>query len=172
MCAYEEMINTLIKIKKRMKESDKKKIWEYYLPNMAAEEKDIKLIGEQLGIELNDEIKEFWMQANGWNCFYQMVDLFGTEDMLSEKMDYAKKLLSVNLIYQDEFTMEQLLPIALSRDDMDIFAVVISKNKDYGKVIWYAGGEIERFSSFKIFLNAMIGYCEDDMKDFFDFITS
>ena len=148
-----------------MKEEDKKGIWEYCFPNTSATEKDVILIEEQLGIEIDKEIKEFWLHANGWNCFYQMVDLFGTEDMLSEKMNHAKELLSINLLYQDEFTMDQLLPIAVSRDDMDIFASVISKNKEYGKVIWYAGGEIERFASFKTFLSEMTKYCEQNMND-------
>lgn len=148
-----------------MKEKDIKGIWEYYLPNKSATEKDINLIEEQLKIEIDKEIKEFWLHSNGWDCFYQMVDLFGTEDMLSEKMNHAKKLLSINLLYQDEFTMDQLLPIAVSREDMDIFASVISKNTEYGKVIWYAGGEIERFASFKIFLVEMTKYCEQDMND-------
>ena len=91
-------------------------------------------------------------------------DLFSLDDYHSDKMDYAKTLLVTELEYQDEFKINELLPIAVSRDDMDLFVLVVGGNS-IGQVIWFAGGVIERFDSIKSFLSGMMGYSKADMKD-------
>lgn len=158
-----EKINELKEIKAEMKKNDINNIWEYYDPNPPANDEKIASIKDK-GIVLDNEIIEFWKICNGWNCFYQMVDLFGTTDIFSEKMNYANTILKIEIDNQNEFENGQLMPIAISREDMDIFAYVKYGNSA-GKIIWYAGGEIERFASFSDFFAHMIEYCRADMND-------
>lgn len=35
----------------------------------------------------------------------------------------------------------------------------------FGQIIWFAGGEIERFGSIKAFLEGMMEYSKADMRD-------
>ena len=163
MFEFEKKINELKEIKAEMKKNDINNIWEYFEPNPPASESEIASVRNQ-GIVPDKEIIEFWKINNGWNCFYQMVDLFGTIDMFSERMNYANTILKIEIDNQNEFKNGQLLPIAISRDDMDIFAYVKDGNCK-GKVIWYAGGEIERFDSFINFFTCMIEYCRADLND-------
>mgnify|MGYP002659870738 CR=1 FL=1 len=163
MFEFEKKINELKEIKAEMRKKDIKNIWEYYEPNPPASESEIARVRNK-GLMLDEEIIEFWKNNNGWNCFYQMVDLFGTTDMFSERMNYANTILKIEIENQNEFNGGQLLPIAISRDDMDIFTYVKDGNCR-GKVIWYAGGEIERFDSFIDFFSCMIEYCRADLYD-------
>jgi len=70
-------------------------------------------------------------------------------------MNYAKTILHTILEYQEEFEINDLLPIAVSRDDIDVFVLVVGE-KSFGQVIWFAGGIIERFDSIRAFLTEML----------------
>lgn len=158
------IIEEYANLKQRMAEVDTDKLWEYYLPNSPANQDILKDFISELCVEIPKELMELYQIANGWNCFYQMVDLFCLDDYHSDKMDYAKTLLVTELEYQDEFKINELLPIAVSRDDMDLFVIVVG-GSSLGQVIWFAGGIIERFDSIKSFLSGMMGYSKADMKD-------
>ena len=58
-----------------------------------------------------------------------------------------------------------LLPVAVSRTDMDLFVMVLKTGRRFGEIIWLAGGEIDRFESFKDFFKAMIEYNKLDLED-------
>ena len=52
----------------------------------------------------------------------------------------------------------RLFPLAVSRDDIDLFIIVLGNGTCSGNVIWIAGGEIERFKTFSEYFKAMISY--------------
>ena len=60
---------------------------------------------------------------------------------------------------------EDLFPIAVSRDDLDLFVMVLKKGNRYGEIIWLAGGEIDRYESFTEFFKAMIEYNKLNAED-------
>lgn len=55
-------------------------------------------------------------------------------------------------------TNEELLPIGVTTDDMDLFLMTRPQSQMPGQVIWLAGCEIERFSSFTDYFHSMIDY--------------
>lgn len=60
---------------------------------------------------------------------------------------------------------EHLLPVAVSRTDKDLFVMVTAEGEQHGQVIWLAGGEIDTFSSFSDFFEAMIDYNKEELED-------
>lgn len=142
-------------LKQEMEKIDKDKLWEYYMPNDPADEETVKESLSKLGVNIPNELIELYQVLNGWDCFFQMVDLFSLSDYFSDKMNYAKTILHTILEYQEEFEINDLLPIAVSRDDIDVFVLVVG-GKSFGQVIWFAGGIIERFDSIRFFLTEML----------------
>ena len=105
--------------------------------------------------------------ANGWKCFYQLVDLFGTKDFESNMMSYAKTLLNAETEFDESLqkNRDYLFPIAVSQTDNDLFVMVLADGREYGQVIWLAGGVIERFDTFSEFFEAMIEYNKEELED-------
>lgn len=160
MNKYKQLIEKLLTIKDEMKKIDTEAIWEYYSPELPCNDADIDVVEHTLNIKLDDEYTSFLLCANGWKCFYQAVDLFGTNELLSEKMEAAKFILDLELEYNDILfnIKDRLLPIAHSREDKDLFVIVIGEGTNAGKVIWFAGGVIDEFESFYDFFDSMIEY--------------
>lgn len=48
-----------------------------------------------------------------------------------------------------------LLPIAATEQDLDLFAMTAPGSPRPGEVIWFAGNEVQRFSSFDEYFLAM-----------------
>lgn len=170
MRGFDKLFSEMLSVCKELTAADKGELWEHYNPEPAAEMSEIMQAQEKLNVRFSEEYIEFLKTANGWNCFYQLVDLFGTEDFISEeseRMTYAKNLLNVNLEYIDSLQSirDYLLPIAVSRTDMDLFVLMLAEGEEYGQVVWLAGGEIERFSSFNHFFEEMIEYNREELED-------
>lgn len=159
-------IAVLLDVRNQLMEADKQGLWEYHFPEVAATPEEITEIQKRLNLALSEEYKTFLLCANGWKCFFQMVDLFGTNDLISDKMEFARDLLAVEMEYDQELQelKDQLLPIAASEDDNDLFAMVLAPGERFGEVIWLAGGEIERFPSFMDFFESMIKYNEEEVR--------
>lgn len=141
---------------------DTEHLWEYRLPRVAAAEKDVKEAEAALGHSLDVRYGNFLRAANGWPCFYQSVDLFGTQELLGSKaMQSATAMLEeiVPEALEKSFLRHvDLLPIAVSRDDKDLFVMSRPDSNRPGVVIWFAGAEVERFPDFDEFFLAMIDY--------------
>ena len=165
---WKELIVIMLMVQDEMMKADNDNLWEYHYPKVACKPSDITDIENKIGKKLNQDYIDFLLCANGWNCFYQMVDLFGTNDLISDKMNRAKELLEVEVYYNEELKSlsDRLLPIAVSRDDIDLFVIVLGDGDYAGNVIWLAGGEIDRFESFTEFFKSMLEYnksCRDDL---------
>lgn len=167
MNRWKKRLAEMLMIRNELYKADKGQLWEYYYPEVAAELSEILLVQEKLQIKLSQDYIDFLLCANGWRCFYQLVDLFGTKDFESESMSLAKMLLNTELEYDELLNdiREYLFPIAVSRTDKDLFVMVLTEGREYGQIIWLAGGEIERFLSFSDFFEAMIEYNKDELED-------
>ncbi|MED4461925.1 SMI1/KNR4 family protein [Metabacillus fastidiosus] len=157
----------MMTVRQEMQKYDKKKLWDYYLPETAAAESEIMEAENCLGFFLDPYYKEFLKHANGWKGFSQTIDLFGTEELCqSGDMEYANMILNAienSLIEESSFSQDQLLPIAATKMDKDLFVLTKWNSPSPGIVIWFAGEEVERFNNFKQLFLAMIDYNRDDL---------
>jgi hypothetical protein len=117
----------------------------------------------QLGHSIDKGYRDFLMCANGWKCFSQTVNLFGTGDLMgSSLMDYALEILCIlddeNVIASSGFTKAELLPIAATFEDRDLFVMTRATSHQPGVVIWSSGQEIERYLNFEKYFLTMADY--------------
>lgn len=79
-----------VMIQQRIEELDREGLWDHHLPGVAAGEDEIAATEERIGFPLDPQYRRFLRFANGWRCFYQAVDLFGTPNLLgAPPMDSA-----------------------------------------------------------------------------------
>ena len=167
---WKEQIVTMVYVKQALHEVDESNLWPWHLPNVATTEEQLKVVEEYLGHNLDSRYKLFLKQADGWQGFYQTVDLFGTEQLLGgSKMSYATMLLDVldeeSVLKASGFAKNDLLPIAVTTSDKDLFVITCPHSVNPGVVIWFAGYEIDRFPSFDEYFLAMIDYNRADYQD-------
>ncbi|MDV7459835.1 SMI1/KNR4 family protein [Acinetobacter baumannii] len=166
---WTQKIARLALVKNSLYEADTKKIWPYYLPELAATIDDIIKTEIILGEEIDKFYKSFLLYANGWKGFYQYVDLFGLTDLIEgEKKKYALDLLNIiDITYLSKkgICRTDLMPIAATLIDKDIFLIGKPNSSIAGEVIWYAGEEIEIFKNFNEFFLAMIDYNIEEVND-------
>lgn len=167
LTAWMVRIVRMLEVRNKMYLADTEQLWDYYYPELAAQLEDILSLQKKLNVTLSQDYIDFLLRANGWKCFYQNVDLFGTKDFGAKNMTYAKQLLNVELEYHDSLRQikDYLLPIAVSRTDKDLFVMVLTEGKDFGQIVWLAGGEIDRFSSFVEFFDSMMEYNQLELEE-------
>lgn len=152
----------MVVIKQTIADLDKEGLWRYKLPGLAATEDDLRKVERHLGEPLDAEYKEFLKFAGGWPAFYQTVDLFGHQDLLGNmRFTHAQTMLEAvkrSVLDAAKVKHEQLLPIAASPVDRDLFVITRRAADKPGVVIWIAGTEIDRFPSFNEYFLAMMDY--------------
>jgi|SRR6185312_537968 len=111
---------------------------------------------------LDRQYATFLRHANGWRAFYQTVDLFGTGELSGGSlMTYACDLLRYvepEVLVTADLQRADLLPIAATRQDKDLFVLVKPGAKQSGSVVWFAGTEIQRFDGFEEYFLVMVDY--------------
>lgn len=156
-------------VKHALSEADNRKIWPYYLPEIAATNEDILKVESFLGEEIDKLYVSFLLYSNGWKGFYQYVDLFGVSELIGgNPMPYALDLLSIiedSYFCQKGICRQDLIPIAATLIDKDIFLIGKVTSKISGQIIWYAGEEIEIFKDFDEFFMAMVDYNIEELYD-------
>ena len=117
---------------------------------------------------LDPGYRDFLRHAGGWPAFYQTVDLFGPDELLgSPQFAAAREAL---LSMEDEALAEcgeapcNLLPIAATSEDLDLFLIAGPEAETPGQVFWYAGGLIDTFPSFTEYFLAMVDYNRDEIR--------
>ena len=154
---WKDKISVMVLVKQEIQRLDKMGIWPHYLPEIAAIEEQLASAEKYLGHSIDKDYREFLMCANGWKGFLHTIDLFGTGDLIgSSLMDYVLRNLDVmddaaKLSETSGFLKEELLPIAATREDIDLFVITRETSSHPGIVIWFAGGEVEKFPNFKEF---------------------
>lgn len=160
---WKDRIAVMYLVKEKIQSLDRSGIWQYYYPEVAATKEELANAETHLGYELDKYYKDFLMCANGWKCFIQSVNLFGTYDLMgSDLMNQALKTLDVMddaypLKYTG-FSKEDFLPIAATFEDKDLHVITRTTSSNPGVVIWFAGQEIERYPNFEEYFLAMIDY--------------
>ena len=150
-------------VKAAIDEADARHLFPYTLPNVAAAALEIQRAEELLGFSLDVEYRSFLLAANGWKAFYQAVSLFGTNELLGGGLMplalQALELLRAGGALEASGVDEgSLIPVAVSEDDVDVFVCGRPGSREAGRVIWFAGEEIERFAGFGEFFDSMIEY--------------
>ena len=154
------------RVKAAIEEADVSHLFEYTLPNLGATESQLRRaeasFASAQALDLN--YRDFLKNANGWKAFYQSVDLFGTEELLGGGLwTLSQEKLSALLendgaMAASLITRLDVMPIATSRDDLDVFFIGCGGSPFVGQILWYAGEEVERFANFAEFFESMTEY--------------
>lgn len=167
---WPQEIAKLVFVKQALKEADTKCLWPYYLPSVAATMPRLIEVESYLGYPLDKLYAAFLLHADGWNGFYQTVDLFSTADLIgSEKMKLAMESLQATsdaAFVQAGISREDMLPIAATTSDRDLFLLAKPDSSIAGTIIWLAGEEVERFKNFDEFFLAMVDYNREELNYF------
>lgn len=159
-------ITRLCQLKRKLNSADPEKLWPYTLPEVGVSEEQIELAEKHISHRLPNDHRHFLKHANGWKSFFHDINLFGTGD-LQGGANFLRALkliesLDSSVLHKSHLRKGDLLPIAVSINDIDLIVNVIS-GKLENKVIWFAGGEIERFQSFSEFFVGMIELTIEDI---------
>lgn len=159
---WKSLIAEMVYIRQAMADADSKGLWEYALPAVAASTSQVRAVEQQLGYPLDESYRQFLLHANGWPSIYQAVDLFGTDELVGGPQglhaDEAISHLDTSVLEQSGVSRESVLPIAVSRHDLDVFVLSTPTSSRPGEVIWFAGSEIDRFRNFHEYFLAMEDY--------------
>jgi hypothetical protein len=159
---WKERIVELVIIKQTINELDTEGLWEYRLPRVAATPAQLEAVEAALGEPLDPGYRDFLEHAGGWPAFWQTVDLFGPEDLLGgERFRHATEMLTyveVDVLTAGGLSRTDLLPIAASPVDLDLFLMMRRSSPSPGVVVWVAGSEVDRFPTFEDFFLAMVDY--------------
>jgi hypothetical protein len=155
-------------VKQKVAEADIAGIWKHPFPEVAATEWSVSKAESELGFELNEEIRDFLLHADGWNSFFHSVDVFGVKDFLAGfRYDRAMELLKSLEDVQDVCGLEisELLPFAVSAEDIDVFVMSKPNTASPGKVFWLAGGLVEEFSDFNEWFLTMVDHNREQYQE-------
>jgi hypothetical protein len=150
-------------IQQRLAELDAAGLWHYHLPEVAASEDEIAATEQNLGYRLDAQYRQFLRYANGWRSFVQDIDVMGTRNLLGDGvMRSAREQLAAiepDLFLNDVgMEMRDVLPIAASDEQTDMFPIGQPWSKEPGVVVWFAGYTIERFRIFNELYLSMLDY--------------
>ncbi|MFC4159348.1 SMI1/KNR4 family protein [Chitinimonas lacunae] len=164
---WPEEIAILVFVKEELAKVDKKGWWSYHFPEVAASRTRLSELEKDLGCSLDPQYASFLLYADGWQGFYQTVDLFGCNELSgNKKMQQALELLRATedgALEQAGITREDVIPIAATSCDKDIFLLAKPHTSIAGTVLWFAGEEIDRFENFDEFFLAMVDYNREEV---------
>ncbi|WP_411072294.1 hypothetical protein [Streptomyces sp. cmx-4-25] len=148
--------------RERVRAWDVEELWSFEEPRPPAGPGRLREVVQSLGHELDCEHVAFLLEADGWPAFMQDVDLFGTEELLgSPALETAMSLVAAlepEALDRAGLDRDSLLPIAASTTTIDFFVMPVKPGSPpvAAQVIWLAGGEVERYTSFADFFRHMI----------------
>jgi hypothetical protein len=164
---WKQRIAVMALVKQKLAEVDTEGLWEHRLPRVAASQERLREVEAHLGEALDPSYRDFLRHADGWPAFYQTVDLFGSDDLLGgERFRHAEEMLGYAEGEQlgARGLRRELLPIAASPADLDLFVMTRRSSPHPGTVIWLAGSEIDRYPSFDGYFLAMIDYNRTEVR--------
>jgi len=159
---WPQRIAVMAIVKQEVARNDAEGLWPYHFPSVAASEEQLALVERALGEALDPGYREFLRHAGGWRGLWHCVDLFGPDDLLGgQRFEVAcQRADELEQAALDEAGLRhgELLPIAASQEDPNLFLIGRRSSSIPGTVVWFAGGEIDRFPSFEDYFLAMIDY--------------
>ena len=167
---WSQEIVKLVLVKEAIAEVDRSGLWTHHLPSVAATQSQLLELNTYLGYTLDVLYADFLYFADGWQGFYQSVDLFGSTELIGgEKMQLAlDSLMAIEdaALKRLSVSRADLLPIAATAADLDIFFLVKPNSSMSGAVLWFAGQEIDTFKNFNEFFLAMADYNREELSYF------
>lgn len=148
-------------VKQKIAEVDVDRLWDNPLPGVAASPAQIQSLENRIGSVIDPQHKEFLLHANGWPSFMQHIDVLGIEDLNGGRRATRAMELIESLEPLEEicgFGKHDLLPIAVSSDDIDLMLIARPHTVTPGKVLWFAGGLIDSYPGFDEWFLAMVDY--------------
>ncbi|MFF0560654.1 SMI1/KNR4 family protein [Streptomyces sp. NPDC004266] len=146
--------------KARVREWDAEELWRFEEPRPPANAEQLYEVVRRLGHDLDNEYVSFLLEADGWPALMQDVDLFGTEELRgSPALETARRLLKTlepEALASAGLDLDAVLPIAASTTTIDFFVMPVLRGSGPAPVVWIAGAEVERYSSFTDFFRHMI----------------
>lgn len=157
------LIGTMGMVKEQINKEDPEQLADFTVPRLNATEEQVRAAEERLGEPLPASYREFLLHANGWDCFFWSLNLFGTEDLTAgPRHESAAETLDA---YDDAgtleelgLTMDQVTPIGVATHSNDILLLIREGHSDAGKVSWLDGEEIDRYDSFAHYFTSIIEY--------------
>ncbi|WP_170206027.1 SMI1/KNR4 family protein [Klugiella xanthotipulae] len=149
--------------KQALAAGDPEGIFPYHLPEVAASEEAIATAERALHITFDHEYRNFLTFAGGWKGFHQSVSLLTTTELVSGPLrDSACEAFEAmpELLEDLGWSPENLLPIAATLEDVDIFLMKIGGGGvSESQVYWVAEGElIDTFETFSHFFVSIIDH--------------
>ena len=154
-------IVTAVAVDQALMRVDVDELWEYSLPELRASEQEIADAEKRLGFRLPEQYRSFLQYANGWQYFYQDVNIFGTGELLGGELhDQAEELLEVakEVLPPLDYDLDSFFPIAASMTQIDLFVIGKVGSPWEGQVIWIAGDIIDEYESFLEYFRSMVAY--------------
>ncbi len=150
------------KVLQAVQAADRERLWSYHLPRVAASEQELHDAERILGFGIDPMYRVFLAYANGWPDFHHSADLFGTNELRGgQLMGRANEMLSAidEAVWKgNQVSPSDVLPLAVSKHSIDVFAIVRPSCGSSGQVIWFAGEVVEHFVDFDEFFLAMVDY--------------
>ncbi|PEP60481.1 SMI1/KNR4 family protein [Bacillus pseudomycoides] len=167
MTNWKGHISTMTAVKQELMKQDVEQIWPHHFPKVGANKAEICLVEKTIGYKLDQKYRDFLRYANGWKGLYQTVDLFGIEQLKETHMINCAGVLfhtiEDDVLRESGFLWHQLLPIAVTEFDRDLFTLCLPNSSIPGAVIWFAGEEIDRFENFEEYFLTMIDYNREEV---------
>ena len=154
-------IVTAVAVDQALMRVDVDGLWEYSLPELRASEQEIADAEKRVGFRLPEQYRSFLHYANGWQYFYQDVNIFGTGELLGGELhDQAEELLEVakEVLPPLDYDLDCFFPIAASMTQIDLFVIGKVGSLWEGQVIWIAGDIIDEYESFLEYFRSMVAY--------------
>ncbi|WP_079523096.1 SMI1/KNR4 family protein [Luteibacter sp. 22Crub2.1] len=154
-------------VKAKIAEADRDGLWPNTLPRVGASPETIHSAEQILGRGFSSSHKEFLLCADGWEGFYQRVDILGTADYANGTR-LARGHMLLGASEDPNFSVEwrrSLLPVAVSSVDIDVFAMAPETVDEPGVIYWFAGRLVDRFSDFEEWFLAMVDYNREEFRD-------
>lgn len=146
-------------VKQKVAEVDADRLWENTLPKVAATQDQLSNLEARFGYKLDPQHREFLLHADGWPALMQHIDVFGVDDLLGgPRAQRASALIDSleDLAPICGFGKSDLLPVAVSSDDIDVVVMTRPHAAAPGKVFWLAGGLVDTFAGFDEWFLAMV----------------
>jgi hypothetical protein len=164
-------IGQLIKIHQQIRQLDAKKLWNHELPRVPATPERVREVENAIG-PLDASYREFLLFADGWERFYQWVDLFGTSDLMGEAFQRASDRVHEleRELVSEGVSLANTLPIAMTgpegvNDAPDLFLIVNAPDGSAGRVLWLSSEVVDTFKDFEEFFASMTEYNRLEVAD-------
>lgn len=149
-------------VRDAVRAADTKRLWQYYMPEVAATEEQIRTAERILGCPLDGQYREFLRYANGWRRVLQNIDIHGTSELISEEVraHYADLLKATDRAVFLDLGLQRtdVYVIAGARIDGDMFCMAKPATAKSGQVFWIAGTVVDRFPGFEACFLSVVDY--------------